>query len=133
MMLNPRYGTVGMLALPYFLVFELLTPVVEVAATIIGVAGLAFGLLDVPLAALIAVAALGYGVLLSVAALAAEELTHHRYPGWRDLGRGLAATVVENLGFRQLHTWWRLGGLWSLVTGRKMVWGAMERRGFDAT
>ncbi len=133
MMLNPRYGAVGLLAMPYFLVFELLSPVVEVFATVIGIGGLAFGLLDVPLAALIAVAALGYGVLLSVAAVAAEELTHHRYPRWRDLGRGLTATVVENIGFRQVHTWWRLAGLWSLLTGRRMVWGAMERRGFDAT
>jgi cellulose synthase/poly-beta-1,6-N-acetylglucosamine synthase-like glycosyltransferase len=128
---SPRYGTVGLLAMPYMLVVELLSPVVEAAGLAVTVLGLATGLVDPALAGLVALVALGYGVLLSLVALAAEELSYHRYPRWRDLGLALAAAVLENLGYRQLHAWWRLQGLMSFVLRRKMGWGVMQRQGFS--
>jgi cellulose synthase/poly-beta-1,6-N-acetylglucosamine synthase-like glycosyltransferase len=131
MMFNPRHGRIGLVVLPYYLVFELLGPVVEVAGTVAVVLGLALGLVDVPFALLFAAAALGYGLLLSVAALTVEEFTFHRHARWRDLLVGLAAALVENLGYRQLHAWWRLRGLISFLTRRSMPWGTMPRTGFD--
>ena len=37
--------------------------------------------------------------------------------------------IVENLGFRQLTTWWRLKGTYDFLMGRS-GWGAMTRKGF---
>ena len=44
------------------------------------------------------------------AALAVEEFSFHRYHRWRDLVATAIAAAVENLGYRQLHAWWRLQG-----------------------
>lgn len=131
MILNPRYGTIGVGTLPYYLVFELLGPVVELAGLVVIAAGLAFGLVDPLLAALVAAAALGYGLMLGLAAICVEEVSYHRYRRWRDLGLMIAAAFVEQLGPRQLQAYWRLQGLWGAIRRTKANWEPMDRVGFD--
>src|SRR5215213_1058425 len=50
MLLNPRYGTVGLLAMPYFFLFEFLGPVVELLGYIAVPLSLLFGFLDIEFA-----------------------------------------------------------------------------------
>ncbi len=130
MMLNPRYGRVGVVVMPYYLMFELLGPVVELLGLVSVVTGLALGIVDVPFALLLAVAALAYGVVLSLAAIAIDQLTDHRPARSRELVLMILAAVFENFGFRQLHAWWRLRGLGAGITGKRAAWGAMPRTGF---
>ena len=59
-----------------------------------------------------------------------EELAFHKYDRWHDLRATLAASVGENVGYRQLTAWWRLEGWWAGLTGRTQVWGTMTRQGF---
>lgn len=127
---NPRYGRIGTVVLPYYLAFELLGPVLELAGLVTVVGGLAFGLVNTEFAVLFLVVALGYGILLSIVSIAIEELGYRRYRRGRDLGIAVLAAVVENLGFRQLHAWWRLHGLWQSLRGQDVVWGTMTRTGF---
>lgn len=130
MMLNPRYGRIGLLTLPYYLAFELLGPVVELAGMVAVAAGLALGLVNLPFALLFFAVSFGYGLLLSLVALAVEEFSFFRYPRWRDLGLAVLAALLENVGYRQLHSWWRLQGLWRASRRRDVGWGAMTRSGF---
>jgi hypothetical protein len=69
-------------------------------------------------------------VCLSLATLLLEELSFRRYREPRDLLRLTAAAVLENLGLRQLHSWWRLV---ALVTwrGRPQTWVSAPRQGFQ--
>jgi hypothetical protein len=130
MMLNPRYGVIGMVTLPYYLVFELLGPVIELLGIAAVLASLALGLVNVPFAILFALAAFGYGLVVSLASICAEELSYHRYHRWRDLGSMMVAAVVEQMGPRQLQTVWRLQGLWSLLRAKDAVWVPLARTGF---
>jgi cellulose synthase/poly-beta-1,6-N-acetylglucosamine synthase-like glycosyltransferase len=128
---NPRYGRVGLLGMPYYLLFEAFAPVVELGGVLAVLLGLAFGLVDWTFGVLFLLVAVGYGVFLSVAALTVEEFTFHRYPRWRDLGVALVAAVLENVGYRQLHAWWRFRGLLATLRGQPRHWGAMPRAGFE--
>ena len=127
---NPRYRMIGIVTLPFYLLFEALGPVVELTGVLAVITGAALGLLNWPFVLLIALASLGYGMFLSIAAITVEELGFHRYLRWRDIGALLVASLVENLGFRQLHAWWRLGGLISGLRGKPAAWGVMPRTGF---
>lgn len=127
---NPRYGRVGMIALPYYVIFELLAPVVQPAGVFAVLLALALGTLDWSFGALFLAIAVGYGLVLSTAALAIEELTFHRYSRWRDLLFALAAAGLQNIGYRQVAAVWQLQGMWSAMRGRQAEWGAMERTGF---
>ena len=48
MIFNPGYGKVGLLILPFYLIFELLSAVVELLAVSVFAGGLALGFIDVP-------------------------------------------------------------------------------------
>jgi cellulose synthase/poly-beta-1,6-N-acetylglucosamine synthase-like glycosyltransferase len=129
---NPRYGRIGLGAMPYFTVFEMLGAVVEVVG--LGVVALAavLGVVNVEFAFLIAAVAIGYGLLLSVLALAVEEFSYRRYRSWHDLGVALAAACLENLGYRQLHAWWRVQGTVAALRRRPSPWEEQPRAGFGA-
>ena len=127
---NPRYGRVGVLAVPHFVAFELLGPVVELGGLLTVLIGLALGLVSVPFAALIALAAFGYGLTLSVASLAIETTSYHRHDHWRVAPTVLVASVLETIGFRQIHAWWRLEGLYRSMRGQPFVWEPLPRSGF---
>ena len=70
-----------------------------------------FGLLDWRFAELFFLAAVVYGSLLSVVAVALEELSFRRYPKLTDLVRLTAFGIFENFGYRQIATWWRVMGI----------------------
>jgi cellulose synthase/poly-beta-1,6-N-acetylglucosamine synthase-like glycosyltransferase len=127
---NPRYGRIGLLALPYYLLFELLAPFVELAALVLLPLGLWVGAVDVHFAWRFALVAYGYGLLVSLTALFIEEVSFHRYPRWTDLLRGVAAAIAENVGFRQILALWQVMGAVAAWRGRQAVWGTMRREGF---
>jgi hypothetical protein len=121
-----------MLVLPYYLIFELLSPVVEILGLVAVVAGYSLGMLNTTAAVLYLLAALGYGVLLSIVAIVVDDMTYKTYRRWSDLAVLVVAAFVENVGFRQLHAFWRLRGLWSGLRGSNAAWGEMPRVGFTA-
>lgn len=132
MLLNPRFGRVGLLAFPYFFFLEMLGPIVEglgyvaFAATVLsGRASLLY------IAAFLGVAVL-LGVALSIAAVGLEELSFRRYSRTRDLLTLFGIAVLENFGYRQLNAFWRIRGFISKIRGVSS-WGAMERKGFGET
>ncbi len=127
---NPRYGRVGMLLLPYLLLFELMGPLIEVTGIVAICLGLVFGLLNVPFALLFLLVAVGYSLVVSLASLALEEFAFFRYSRWRDLVWFVVAAFVEQFGFRQAHAWWRLRGLARSVRGARTSWGQPRRSEF---
>jgi cellulose synthase/poly-beta-1,6-N-acetylglucosamine synthase-like glycosyltransferase len=131
MIANPRYGRIGLVALPYYVLFELLAPFVELAALVLLPLGLWAGAVDVAFLWRFVLVAYGYGLLISLISLFIEEVSFHRYPRWGDLLRGVAAAVLENFGYRQILAAWQVAGAFGALHGRKAEWGAMHRQGFD--
>jgi cellulose synthase/poly-beta-1,6-N-acetylglucosamine synthase-like glycosyltransferase len=129
MMLNPKYGTVGMFAFPYFVFFEMLSPLVELAGYIVAPISYALGMVDLAFFGLFLTAAILVGVVLSTMSVVLEEISFRRYPGISDIAKLVAASLLENFGYRQLTLLWRLKGTWDYLNG-KTAWGKMERKGF---
>jgi cellulose synthase/poly-beta-1,6-N-acetylglucosamine synthase-like glycosyltransferase len=131
MLLRPRYGRVGMVALPYYWLFELMAPLLEAFGIIMVPLALLLGVINVPFAIMFLLLAYGYAIFVTLCALAVEEWAYHRHERWRDLAMIVVASVVENLGYRQLTVVWRLEGWWASLRNKKQVWGVMTRSGFD--
>ncbi len=130
MLFNPRYGRVGLIAVPFYTFGEMLAPLVEVFGYVVTLAGLALGVLNVSFALLFVMVAWGYGMLLSLWAVALEEVSFHRYRRLGDLVRLVLFATLENFGYHQCGVWWRLRAYFTR-RGRKHVWGEMTRRGFE--
>ena len=129
LLFNPRYRAMGLVGYPYFVLMELLAPIVEAIGLVGSIAGLLLGALDMPFAVLFFLCAYGYGLVLTACALLLEEVSLHHYEGMRDRLWLLLWALLENLGYRQLTVLWRLRGLYKFWRGRT-EWGTMERRGF---
>ncbi|MFH0989337.1 MAG: glycosyltransferase [bacterium] len=132
MLFNPKYGIIGLAAIPYFVIVELLGPVIEMVGYISLVVMMLLGILNTTLALLFFIVALFYGVMFSVGAVLLEEISFQRYPKPKDLALLLSFGVIENFGYRQLTAWWRLKGIFDYLRG-KQGWGAMQRKGFGST
>jgi len=130
MLLNPRYGRIGLVAFPYFFFMEMLGPVIELFGYFTFTAAVILGRASGPYILAFFMAAFSFGIVLSIAAVGLEELSFHRYPRISDLLRLFGLAVVENFGYRQLTAYWRIRGFFSALRGVK-TWGKMERKGFS--
>jgi len=130
MLFNPTYGRAGMLAFPYFFFLEMLGPVIELAGYASFIATVLAGRASLEFAVAFLSVAIVLGSVLSLAAVAMEELTFRRYPRRSDLFRLFGLAVTENFGYRQLNAWWRLKGTISALRGVQ-GWGTMTRKGFS--
>jgi cellulose synthase/poly-beta-1,6-N-acetylglucosamine synthase-like glycosyltransferase len=128
-LLRPKFGMLGLFAVPYFALFEMFGPAVETAGYIATGLGLALGVISKEVASLFFVVSVGFGIVLSTSAVLLEEFTQRRYPKALDVIRLFAVAILENLGFKQLMTYWRTEGLIDGLKG-KTGWGKMERKGF---
>jgi cellulose synthase/poly-beta-1,6-N-acetylglucosamine synthase-like glycosyltransferase len=129
LLLNPRYGVLGMVVFPAFVLFEWMAPVVEAVGLILVIVGLVLGQLSALFAVLFFSLACGLGILLSMLALMLEELSFRRYGRARDRALLVVWAILENFGYRQLTVLWRLRGTASYIRGKK-AWGKMDRKGF---
>ncbi len=131
MLFNPRYGTLGTLALPYFMLFELLGPAMELLAVILTIAMWAGGMLNTGLLPFMLLIMMGLGLVLSISSLVLEETVFHKYPKWTHVLRFVMLSIVETIGYRQMNSWWRIQGLWQAFR-KQNAWGAMTRTGAAA-
>jgi hypothetical protein len=71
--------------------------------------------------------AIGMGLLQSAAVILLEQMTFNTYPKTRQLLLLMLVIIVENFGYRQLNSLWRMIGLYKWVFQYKSVWGEMVR------
>jgi cellulose synthase/poly-beta-1,6-N-acetylglucosamine synthase-like glycosyltransferase len=131
MLLHPRYGRVGVMAYPYFYFLEMLGPLIELVGYGAFIATLLLGWASPHYATAFLMVAVVFGLVLSLVAVGLGELTQRRYPRFQDLLHLIWLALLENLGYRQLNTYWRARGMFSHFIGRK-EWGEMVRKGFQA-
>lgn len=127
LLFHPRAGAIGWFAFPFFVLFELLGPAIEVLGYGAMLVGLAFGLISWQAFQTFLFVALNFGILLSVTALLLEEMSFRLYPRPWHLVRLFAAAVLENFGYRQLVSLWRFQGLLRWCLGTRQQWGQMTR------
>lgn len=127
LLLHPKSGLVGWLAFPFMILFEALSPPIELAGYIFMILGATTGYVSWVAFWAFMTIAIGMGLLLSINALLLEEMSFHLYPRFSDMARLVLAVLIENLGYRQLTVLWRLQGLCQWLFKRKATWGEMKR------
>ena len=127
-LLGARGGASATLAYLFLLVFDCYGPLVEIAAYAFVLAMFAFGQLSGAFLAAFLLAAFALGFLVSTSALLLEEYSFRLYPRSEQLARLVWMAAVENLGYRQLVSWWRAIGLVQWARSR-IAASAPVRRG----
>lgn len=128
-LLNPRYGRLGMIGFPYVLLVDVLGPPVEAIGYLLIPVFWALGILSLDYLLAFLALTFTYGVFISVGTLILEEIELRRFPNAHDLVLLTAIAVIENFGYRQLNNLWRIVGFWRYLRGAQ-GWGQMTRTGF---
>ena len=128
MLFNRRYGRIGLVALPYLWLFELLAPVIEIAGIATIVLAACLGALSREFFFQFLFFGYAFATMISIGSVLQEEITYKRYNDWQDVARLVSYCFLEHFPYRQLHMIWRLQGLWQYLRGDN-VWRPLTRKG----
>ncbi|WP_409274067.1 glycosyltransferase family 2 protein [Neobacillus sp. SCS-31] len=126
--LNPKYGSIGFVAFPYFWLVEFLGPIVELSGYLFVLLCLFLGGSYFEFAILILLLSLLYGSVISMAAVLLEEWSLTKYPQVRNIVKLFLYSLTETIWYRPLTVLWRCEGIWQLIK-RDKSWGEMKRKG----
>ncbi|GFP19275.1 hypothetical protein HKBW3S03_00780 [Candidatus Hakubella thermalkaliphila] len=111
MFLNPRYGGIGLFAMPYYFFFEMLGPIVELAGYILVPIALFLGLISLESFLLFVAAAFLFSAILSVGGVLLDERSYRPYESWREVSILILYALIENFSFRIVTTFFRVMGI----------------------
>lgn len=128
MILNPRYGLSGLFGMPFFMIFEAFSAVVELLAYMLIPLTLLMGVAGAGEILVMLYAAYITGVFLALSAILLSETGRLRAASWRDFWKMIAAVFLDNLGIHQWHLLNRvLGTFQYLVLRRRDLGMNMDR------
>jgi cellulose synthase/poly-beta-1,6-N-acetylglucosamine synthase-like glycosyltransferase len=140
MLFRPKYGRIGMFALPYQLIFEACAPLLEVIGYAIVPLSWLFGILSWEAMLSFAAMAMGFNLLLSTGSVLISvtrfRIDKHQagialfdYRGTKALFILVIAGLLSNFGYRQYLLYWQLKGFKDFLAGRTS-WDKFARTGF---
>ncbi|MEX2534616.1 MAG: glycosyltransferase family 2 protein [Trueperaceae bacterium] len=128
---NPRYGRLGLVAMPYFWLFEALSPLMEVGGYVLACYLVITGKLSPEFGAGLLILGVCYGMLVGLGSLGLEVFMRDRYSRTSDRLLLLAACLLENLGYRQLLSAVRTASMLTVFLKRGK-WGALKREALES-
>ncbi|MDP6953504.1 MAG: glycosyltransferase family 2 protein [Alphaproteobacteria bacterium] len=127
---NPRYGRLGLLAMPHILIVDVIGPLIEVAGYVLLPLMWLGGLIHAGYFVAFLALTILLGLVISIGALFLEEFRLRRYISVSALLTLTGVAVFENVGYRQLANFWRIIGWYRFLRGRGGGWGHIQRSGF---
>ena len=130
MLFNPKFGMIGFFAFPYFLMAELVGPLIELVSFAFILILYSAGLLSPYFMFVYLAIGVLYSAMLSIAAFVIEEVYFCKYVRAGQFLLLFALTLLESFGYRQITSLWRLRGFISYIRGDHS-WGHLKRVGFN--
>ena len=128
LLFHRRGKAVSWLAFPFFLIFECFGPLLEVLGFIIILCSFYLGLIPNEFFFIFLLLAVSLGMMVSVASLSIEEVSSRTSNSATELFLLFLVAIVENLGYRQLNSVWRVMGMYNWLVKSDNSWGVMTRK-----
>ena len=129
MLFNYKYGILGVVAMPYYLIFELAAPVIEILGYIMMPYFYLNNMINVDIFIMFLSIAIMVGVMNSLLAICLEMMTFRHYRRLKEIMEMVCFAFLENFGYRHLTMIFRIRGVIQQILGNKS-WGIMKRKGF---
>lgn len=123
---NPRFGLVSWISYMYYLLFELLSPAIEVFGILTMVLAACFGFLNVPFMLRYFLFYAAYGAAMTMTAFFQRIYTQNLRIMLLDAARALAMCFMESLFFRYVLSFVRVTSFIGYKR-KKNQWGAIKR------
>jgi poly-beta-1,6-N-acetyl-D-glucosamine synthase len=129
MMFNPKYGVLGLLSYPYWLIYEYLAPWIESFGIIYSIILMICGLINWHYFFGLLILVYCFALFFSALALFTEYNTFRKYSDVKDVLRLTLAAIVEPFIFHPFTVYAAIHGNIEKWRG-KTSWGTMTRKGF---
>jgi biofilm PGA synthesis N-glycosyltransferase PgaC len=129
LLFNRRYGKLGMLGYPYWLLFEYLAPIIEFLGILWFIFLVIVGRINWPFFLLLAGFVYFFAVSLSIYSVLFEEVTYHKYEKRRDVLKLIGVAFLEPLFYHPLVMLMSIKGNIDKIF-RRNKWGKMDHKGF---
>lgn len=126
MLLNPKYGSVGMIAYPYFLFFEWATPYLEILGIVTIIVSYILNAINTKFFILYLLVYIGYSIIVSMTSILLERYLFSKDTSLKSTSKLLLFSIFEAFGYRQMISLFRLGNIFKIKKQDK--WGEMERK-----
>lgn len=127
MAFNPKYKVMGLLTMPYNIIFEALNPYFKLTGLLALVGYVALDMTQWKILLVFGLINFLSGYLFSIGALLLEELAFKRFIKISDLFKMLFYGAFKFFGYSQLGTLWRIQGHIQYLQNNNS-WGAMTRQ-----
>ncbi len=128
---HPRYKLMGMYAMPYYFLVELLGPIIELLSWFCVGMGSYYGIINREMIAIFFLIGIVFGIFMTIMAIMIEEIYFRKESRLRELLWMTFYGCIETFGYRQINSYWRLKGLWEHFRGTASSWGEMKRKGIN--
>ena len=126
-LMNPKYGLVSFISYLYFLIYELLSPYIEVFGVLTMILASALDFLNVPFMLLYLAIYIVYSAILSLTAFFARIHTVDLKVAAGDILKALGLCALEVSCLRFILAWVRMTALFG-YRQKKADWGEIERK-----
>lgn len=123
---NPKYGVIGFISYLYFLLYELLSPYIEIFGIVTVLIAFALNLVNVPFMLIFMGIYILYSVILTLTAFFARIHTIDLKISFMDMLKAVALCAFEVSGLRFILAWVRASALIG-YRSKKHDWGQIQR------
>lgn len=126
MLFNPSYGLLSFISFGYFVVYELLSPFIELFGLVSIIAASAFRLINVPFMLMLLGIYIVFNSIISLTAFFSRLYAMSVRLRRRDMLKAIFISFIENIGLRFSLVFVRFMALFG-YRKRKSVWGRIQR------
>jgi cellulose synthase/poly-beta-1,6-N-acetylglucosamine synthase-like glycosyltransferase len=128
MLFNPRYGTVGFLALPYFWFFEMTGPLIEASGYIVLILSFLSGIIS-DFFIMVFLMAYLFGLFFSLIAIFINEISYDFYKRFKEILKLVLYALLDPIWYRPFTVFWRIKAFFGYKKGKRS-WGTIKRETF---
>lgn len=127
MLFNPKYGVIGWISYPYFLIYELLSPFIEIFGVFTMLLAFAVDLINVPFMILFFLIYAAFGSVLSLTAFFSRMYTSNLKVTFSDALKACLLCLFEITCLRFVLAFVRATAFFG-YRKKKLQWGRIERK-----
>lgn len=129
--MNPKYGFMGMISHPYWVMFEWLAPIIEVFGILYFILVAVLGEIYWPFFLVMLFFVYFFAITMSTYSILYDHLANHRYKKKRMIVKLIVTSWLEPFFYHPFTVYWAIRGNIDYFIRKKKGWGKMTREGFS--
>lgn len=131
MIFNPKYKKTGLLAMPHYLFFEFMVPIIELTGVIVLLLDIFFFGLNYDFLLIVSLFIYLFYTCITLISIYLDQKIHKQYANIKEIITLIAMVFIEPFVYHPINIYASLKGYWHFLINKEKKWGVMTRQGFN--